>query len=122
MKDIKELNNLFDEFVIIEEYPEIDYTIMKRKTNFQPWMAVWGLNKEDGCWSNGHYFEKLEEAVDWVQYQLKGIHREKVEEIATQLIDYVKENDDLDEVLDDYGIELDYSEREFFCLDEDEEN
>ena len=118
MKNIKDFN---EEYVIVEEYPELDYTIIKRNTEFQPWIAAWGLNKEEGCWGQGHYFEHLEEVVDWIRYKIQGIHRNKIEEIATQLIDYVNETADIDEVLDDYGIDLDYSEREFFCLDETED-
>ena len=120
MKNIKTLDSIKDneQYIILEEYPEIEYTIMKRDTKFQPWMAVWQLDKETGTWSNGHYFERLTDAVAFVEWKKKGVYRDKIEEIATQLISFINDSEDyeLDEVLDDYGIELDVSEKMFFGL------
>ena len=63
-----------DHYTIIEEFPEIDYTLIYRHTNFQPFVAAWGLNKERGYWNQGHYFESSIDAIKWIveKYQLKG--------------------------------------------------
>ncbi len=52
---------------IIKEYPEKDYTIINRGTKFLPYVACWVFNKNTYSWGNGHYFEKLEDAIQYVE-------------------------------------------------------
>lgn len=60
-----------DHYTIIEEFPEIDYTLIYRHTSFQPFVAAWGLNKEKGYWCQGHYFQRSVEAIRWIGEKYK---------------------------------------------------
>jgi len=55
-----------DHYTIVEEFPEIDYTLIYRHTSFQPFVAAWGLNKEKGYWAQGHYFQSSIDAIKWI--------------------------------------------------------
>lgn len=55
-----------DHYTVIEEFPEIDYTLIYRHTSYQPFVAAWGYNKEKGYWSQGHYFQSSVDAIRWI--------------------------------------------------------
>lgn len=68
-KTINELIETVDAkevMVIVEEFPEINYVLVKRNTSYQPWVAAWGYSKEKQCWGQGHYFSKLDEAMRYI--------------------------------------------------------
>lgn len=47
------------EYVIIDHYPEIDYTLIYRNHPYEPWVAAWCYIPERQSWSQGHYFTDL---------------------------------------------------------------
>ena len=56
-----------ENITIIKEYPAKDYTIINRGTNFQPYVACWLFDKNTYSWGQGHYFDNLEEAIEYVE-------------------------------------------------------
>ena len=61
-------NNSGDTFMILDEFPEINYALLRRNTNFQPYVACWGFHKADGYWDQGHYLQTLEEALELINH------------------------------------------------------
>lgn len=53
-------------FVVVAEFPEIDYTLIYRNSSYDPWVAAWGYNKEEKFWCQGHYFIDFEDAVKYI--------------------------------------------------------
>lgn len=54
------------EYVVVDKVG--DYTIIKRDTNFQPWIAAYGYDSESHSWIQGYYCNTLESAI----YTAKG--------------------------------------------------
>lgn len=124
MMDLREMNADYEKFVIVERFPEIDYVLLRRDTNFQPWIAAWAYNEEDEHWGQGHYFEEFIDAVRYIDSKLRKIPYDRMNEIASRLVDYAKESDDdIEDILSDYDIDLDEKEKEWFGIydNEDEE-
>lgn len=69
MKEFVSMNDLIkvkgdtERYIIIEEFPDIDYVLVYRDTTYQPWVAAWLYDKEKQTWQQGHYFCKFEDAV-----------------------------------------------------------
>ena len=105
-------------YVVVAEYPKIDYTLIYRNAKYEPWVAAWGYNKEKRYWSQGHYFSELTDAINYIQYKQTGVGRRRLEEIASKAIDHIIETDvdDAEEWLDE--VELDKAERKYFCVEE----
>lgn len=55
-----------DELIILESYPAIDYTLIKRKAKYEPYVAAYNYSKESNSWGQGHYFSRLVDAAEWV--------------------------------------------------------
>ena len=72
MKEFIELKDLIkteedtERYIIIEEFPDIDYVLVYRDTTYQPWVAAWLYDKEKETWQQGHYFCKFEDAVVFI--------------------------------------------------------
>ena len=56
-----------DDFIIVEEFPEIDYVLIYRGTRYEPWVAAWAYNKEGKYWGQGHYFSDIRDAMAWIE-------------------------------------------------------
>ena len=59
---------------VVERYPEIEYALVNRHTEFQTWVAAHWLyedNPDNICWGQGHYFQTLIEAVDFIKSELE---------------------------------------------------
>lgn len=119
--DLNEMKADSEKFVIVERFPEINYVLLKRDTDFQPWIAAWGYDKEKQYWGQGHYFESLLSAMRYIDSKIRPMPYDRVAEIASRLMDMVKETDDIDETLYEYDIELDDDEKKWFCIETDEE-
>ena len=119
--DLKEMNADCEKFVIVERFPKIDYVLLRRDTDFQPWIAAWAYNEERECWGQGHYFEEFIDAVRYIDSKLREISYDRMSEIASRLMDFAKETDDIDETLYDYDIELSEKEKNWFGIYETEE-
>ena len=52
---------------ILKEYPKKDYVIIDRHTSFQSYVACWCFNKNTYTWGQGHYFDNLEDAIQYVE-------------------------------------------------------
>lgn len=111
--------NETETYIIVEEFPEIDYVLAYRGGNYQPWVAAWGYNKETCSWSQGHYFEKLEVAMEYIRVKQGKPNWYRMDEIASKAIDKLIENDpyDAEEFLRE-EIDLDLEEAQYFCIDE----
>ena len=60
-----------DEYLILEEYPEIDYTLLIREAKYEPFVAAWAYNKEGNYWGQGHYFSTLLDSVSYINEKIK---------------------------------------------------
>ena len=73
------------------------------------------------CW--GHYFDDLASAYEYAKetkhYGRPNEHR--IREIAETAISWMHDNDCLDMYLEDRDIDLTQDEREYFVIDEDDE-
>ena len=116
-----------DDYLILAEYPEIDYTLLIRAAKYEPFVAAWGFNKEWNYWAQGHYFSDILDATAWIQYKLdmeaNKISYDRMCELATNAMHTLKECDD-EYAFADFMHENDVeeSEREFFGLTESEDN
>lgn len=75
MRDIRELvigDGPNDDYIIVAEYPEIDYALIYRNATYQPWVAANGLRRERKSWGHGHYFQTLEGAIDHINWVKEG--------------------------------------------------
>ncbi len=73
VKHVSTYDNSEDEYLILEEYPEIDYTLLIRESKYEPYVAAWGYNKEGNYWAQGHYFSTLLDAMFYIQSKLCGM-------------------------------------------------
>jgi len=117
--DIKELveDKELVKFAIIEEFPEINYTLIYRNSKYLPWVAAWGYKGDGKSWGQGHYFENITDAMEYIR-EMKGCPNwYRMDEIANRAIDKIIENDpyDAEEFLND-ELEIDFDEAEYFCL------
>lgn len=55
-----------DKFTVLEEFPEIDYVLILRNTEFEPFVAAWEFNPEGVYWGQGHYFSSLSDAMKYI--------------------------------------------------------
>ena len=70
MEKMRKASGMIGSVMIVAEYPEINYVLAYRGTKFDPWVAAWAYRREDNCWGQGHYFEKLEDAIMYIQDKL----------------------------------------------------
>lgn len=66
MKRISEMT----ERILVEEYPEIDYVLLYLPKNPTPWVAAWDYDSKTESWSQGHYFQTLEESMNYIRGKL----------------------------------------------------
>lgn len=115
-----------DEYLILAEYPEIDYTLLVRDTSFQPYVAAWAFNKEKNNWGQGHYFSDIVEACDYIKTKLDEkrdiITYARMSELATRFKDGFMEADE-DYAMEWFEGECDMTkeEYEYFGIDVKEE-
>ena len=116
--DLKSLvnGNANETYVIIGEFPKINYTLIYRGTTYDPWIVAYGYNKENRCWDQGRYYEKLEDAMAFISDRLRPIPYERMSEIASKAIDGLIEDDDLDCIEEE--LDLDNDERDYFGITE----
>ena len=76
-----------DDYLILAEYPEIDYTLLVREAKYEPFVAAWGFNKDGNYWAQGHYFSDIVDACAYIKEKLdektNKITTERITEIAT---------------------------------------
>ena len=119
--DLRIMNGTREDFIVVESFPEIDYVLLKRNSKYEPWVAAWAYNEERESWGQGHYFEEFIDAVRYIDNKLRTIPYDRMSEIASRLMDFARESDDIDDTLYDYDVELDKKEKEYFGLDNEEE-
>ena len=107
-----------EDYLIIAEFPQIDYALIYRGGCFEPWVAAWGLNKEENYWSQGHYFKTINGAMRWIQSKLDIIPYDRMNEIASKAVDILSENDLLEDL--NYEVDLEDKEYEWFGLSDEE--
>ena len=60
-------------YEILADYPKVHYTLIDRKTEFQPFVACWYYNEESDTWAQGHYFDSLTTAFSYIYDLYKEI-------------------------------------------------
>lgn len=124
IKTIESLHNCPESYIVVARFPEINYVLINRNTKFTPWIVAWAYDEENNCWGQGRYFDSFIEATRYIDNMLRPMPYDRIAEIASRLMDMVKEKDDIDGTLYDYDIELDDDEKGWFCIEiyEDEED
>ena len=117
--DIKELveDKELVKFMIIEEFPKINYTLIYRNSKYQPWVAAWDYKGDGKSWGQGHYFETITDAMEFIRERKGYPNWYRMDEIASKLMDKMIEDDpdEAAEYLND-ELEIDFDEAEYFCL------
>lgn len=105
--------------LIVAEYPDINYVLAYRGGKYQPWVAAWSYKKESNSWGQGHYFERLESAIEYIRMKQGRPTYYRLEEIATKAIDGLIEDDpyEAEEYLKD-EMEITFEEAEYFGIAE----
>ena len=104
--------------LIVAEYPDIDYVLAYRGGSYQPWVAAWGYNGTDS-WSQGHYFEKLEDAIEYIRTKQGKPNWYRLDELASKAIDGLIEDDPYEAAeYFENEMEMTDEEIEYFCIGE----
>ena len=83
-------NNGKETFVVIAQLG--DDTLIRRNTEYEPWVVAWCYNPEKGYWCQGHYFSDFFNAVSFMK---KRNSKEKSRIIdADQLITNFRNSED----------------------------
>ena len=120
MKNIINIENTNADFVIVAEFPEINYVVIfHKKTMFSEWIAAYGYDKESTSWCQGHYFTSLVGAMRYILSQLQPITWDRISEIASIAIDGLI-TDDPDTAFEFFENEMELTEEEekYFGIDE----
>lgn len=105
-----------ESYIIVAEFPEIDYVLAYRGGKYEPWVAAWGYNGKN-CWTQGHYFATINGAMKYIQYLKDKIPYERMDELASKAIDGLFENDPYEaETYCEETLELTDYEREYFGI------
>ena len=67
MKDIREIVMRSNECIRVADFPDINYPLVYRNSDYQPWGAAWGYNEIDNVWGQGHYFETINEKMKYIE-------------------------------------------------------
>ena len=105
-----------ESYIIVDTFPEINYVLAYRGGKYQPWVAAWGYNGTNS-WSQGHYFEKLVDAMEFIRMKQGKPNWYRMDEIASKAIDGLIEDDpyEAEEYLRN-EIEITDEEAEYFCI------
>lgn len=57
-------DNEKEKYIIVAKYG--DYTLIYRKSEYQPWIAAFMYDEDFHCWGNGNYFSNLWDAVRYI--------------------------------------------------------
>ena len=119
LKDLAKGIDAKEKYVIVAEFPTIDYTLVYRPTEFEPWIAAWAFNKEKGSWGQGHCFDTITKAMKHIFMMTDKITFLRMEEIASKTIDKLIEEDpyEAEEFLRE-ELDLDDDEVEYFGIGE----
>jgi hypothetical protein len=98
-------------YVILEttQYDDITVAILKRNTNFQPFVVAWSYHEDTDTWEQGHYFSELSHAVNYFEDEYKSRNlREKVYKAMSSELGVMAEYGDDEKALHDevYGCNL----------------
>lgn len=58
------------EIIVLGRYPEINYALvakMKKDNTVKEFVCAYGYMEETKTWGQGHYFIKIEDAVEFIQ-------------------------------------------------------
>lgn len=104
--------------LIVAEYPEIDYVLAYRGGKYQPWVAAWAYNGKNS-WGQGHYFEKLEDAIEYIRQVQGKPNWYRLDELASKAIDGLIEDDPYEAAeYFENEMEMTPEEVEYFCIGE----
>lgn len=102
--------------IIVKKYPEIDYVLAYRGGDVQPWVAAWGYNGKNS-WGQGHYFEEIEDAIEFIRMKQGKPNWYRLDEIASKAIDGLIQDDPYEaEVYLREEIEITDAEADYFCI------
>lgn len=101
--------------IIMAEFPEINYALIYRPTDCNPWVAAYGLDKENNCWAQGHYYNSAIMAMRHIDGRLRKIPYPRMEEIASKVIDGLIQDDPYEaETYLKEEVEMTLEEAEYF--------
>ena len=69
--------------IVLDRYDK--YVILKRNTKFQPFIVAYNYDESNGTWQQGHYFNSLIGAVEYVKG--KQFDSDRLLEIAIKVIE-----------------------------------
>lgn len=105
--------------MIVAEYPEIDYVLAYRGGSFQPWVAAWAYRKERNGWGQGHYFQNIEDAIEYIRDKQGKPNWYRLDELASKAIDGLIEDDPYEAAeYFENEMEMTDEEIEYFCIGE----
>jgi len=111
MKIIADLGKVNEDknLVVIEKAGRHEYVICR---NYDP---------DEGCWSSGEYIYSLTGMAEAILYYKKKIGYMRMANIAEIAISYLKDNDLLEDFMEDTDVNFDEDEMEYFEIEEDDE-
>lgn len=96
------------------------YTIIDRETSYKTFVVAYGFDRKSMSWAQGFYFNTFESACKFcINRRMIFMSYDRLEEIATNALGYLRYDLDenlLDEFCENYDIDLDESELEYFGL------
>lgn len=103
--------------IVLDKYDK--YTILKRDTTFQPFIVAYNYDELDGTWQQGHYFNSLISAVEYVKE--KQFNSDRLLEIAIKVIEglIIDDKESAYEYLAT-NVEIDEEEANLLGLDNEE--
>lgn len=116
MEKVRKADDSTETVIIVDTFPEINYVLAYRGGTYQPWVAAWDYNGKN-CWGQGHYFEKLVDAMEYIRTKQGKPNWYRLDEIASKAIDGLIEDDpyEAEEYLRN-EIEITDEEAEYFCI------
>lgn len=93
-----------------------NYTIIKRDTEFMPYVAAYLYDPFEKSWAQGRYFHDFEDACNYALTGQTIISGRRLAEIASQALDYIEMVDDIQDFNDEYDLELTEEECNYFSV------
>ena len=120
MANVERIRNAIanGDYILVAEFPKVDYVLIYRSTT-DDWIAAYHYDSETKSWAQGHYFEKIEDAMRWIQNKIDVVPFLRLEEIASKAIDGLIEDDPYEAaVYFENELELTEDEIEYFGVTE----
>ncbi len=78
-------------FTVLEKYPEIDYVLVYRPEAYDKFVAAWHYDEETGSWGQGHYFQTLRGAMQYIEDKHGNSKEAAIKKLLEKGRDYINE-------------------------------